>query len=76
MISGAKEEAGSSVYPQLIPGTTGTRGDRWEGKKDQKPSGIFVQGGTEAVFVYGPESTLLGEDTKKQPGLGDDISTY
>lgn len=47
VISGAKEEAGSSVYPQLIPGTAGTRGDRWEGKKDQKPSGISVQGGTQ-----------------------------
>lgn len=29
-----------------------------------------------AVFVYGPESALLGEDTEKQPGLGDDISPY
>lgn len=27
VVSGVKEEAGSSTYPQLIPGTTGTRGE-------------------------------------------------
>lgn len=27
VISGAKEGAGASTYPQLIPGTTGTRRD-------------------------------------------------
>lgn len=27
VISGAKKEAGSSIYPQLIPGTAETRGD-------------------------------------------------